>query len=299
MINTIKKTKIEKPLIILFYGVPGIGKTSFASESENPIFIGDEENDEFDVARFPKVTSWNQLKQQLNTLIIENHDYKTLVLDTIDGLETIAQKEILSGKESKKTMETAMGGYGKAYKQMSKMFLEIRDEYLEKIRAKGMQIIFLSHCEKSKFEDPILAISYDTYSTSCHKQIKPIFQDWASCIFFANYNLIRSENSQGKEYAQGIDGERVIYTEERPSHVGKNRYNLPYEIPFPKTGAWNNFKKIINEFYSNPLNEFKKSVMKESELIKDDLTRAQCQKSINQAGNSDELNRILAKIRSM
>lgn len=310
LLSQVKTKKTEKPLSILFYGVHGIGKTNFASGAENPIFIGDESNDEFDVARFPKVEKWSQLKEQLNTLLNEKHDFKTVVIDTMDGLEQVAQNEILVGKDAGKTMATAMGGFGKAYEKMADMFLDIRDNYLSKLRDNGMQIVILAHSDKTKFEDPILAINYDTYSTALHKSIKHIFQDWVSAILFANYNLVRAERSDGKEYAEGLDGERVIYTEERPSHVGKNRFGLPYELKFPKKAAWTTFKKYIVEYYGKPEEEKKDidvtSIQKEAEYlfekIEDDSLRGPIQKAISKAvKNKDvtELTRIIEKMKKL
>jgi len=260
LLDQVKGKKEIKPLTVLFYGVHGIGKTSFASGAEKPIFIGVEENHEFDVSRFPAVKSWTQLKDQLTSLMKEKHDYRTLVLDTIDGLEEIAQKEILSGKDAQKSMATALGGYGKAYEKMADMFIELRDNYIVKLRDAGMQIIILAHSEKSKFEDPMLAINYDTYSTAIHKACKHIFQDWCQAILFSNYDLVRAENSSGKEYAESMDGKRVIYTEERPSHVGKNRFDLPYELDFPKQGAWSIFKRMVWDFYKSTNAEIAKPV---------------------------------------
>ena len=260
LLNQVKGKKEIKPISVLFYGVHGIGKTSFAAGAEKPIFIGVEENNEFDVARFPKVTSWGQLKDQLTTLMKEKHDYRTVVIDTIDGLEEIAQLEILTGKDAQKSMATARGGFGKAYEEMENMFVDIRDNYLAKLRDAGMQVIVLAHSEKNKFEDPMLAISYDTYSTSCHKKCKSIFQDWCQAILFANYDLVRAENASGKEYAESLDGKRVIYTEERPSHIGKNRFDLPYELEFPKQGSWAIFKRLVWEFYKKTGAEISKPV---------------------------------------
>jgi hypothetical protein len=200
----------------------------------------------------PKVTSWDQFKDQLKSLRDEKHNYKTLVIDTMDMLEQVAQKKILTGPNAVKNMETAMGGYGKAYKQMADMFLEIRDNYLVPIRDKrGMNIVILCHAEKNKHEDPMTNTSYDTYSTAMHKKIKPIFEDWVSGIFFANYILLRAERNDGKEYVEGMDGKREIYTEERPSHTGKNRFDLPFEMEFPKVGAWKLFTDHVRSYYGN------------------------------------------------
>lgn len=252
VLNQVITGKKIKPICIIFYGLRGIGKTTFPSESTAPIYVGPEENDEIDCPRLPKVTSWDQFKDQLKSLRDEKHNYKTLVIDTMDMLEQVAQKKILTGPNAVKNMETAMGGYGKAYKQMADMFLEIRDNYLVPIRDKrGMNIVILCHAEKNKHEDPMTNTSYDTYSTAMHKKIKPIFEDWVSGIFFANYILLRAERNDGKEYVEGMDGKREIYTEERPSHTGKNRFDLPFEMEFPKVGAWKLFTDHVRSYYGN------------------------------------------------
>jgi hypothetical protein len=239
-----------KPLAILVYGVHGIGKTTLPSEAANPIYVGSEENDEIDSARLPKVVKWSQFIDQLKALRDENHTYKTLVIDTMDSLEQVAQAEILSGKEANKSMATAMGGYGKAYEKMAEMFLDVRDNFLAPLRdAKGMNIVILAHAEKSKHEDPMTLTSYDTFSTSLHKKVKPIFQDWVSAILFINYWRAKTSLNDGREVALG-DGSRMIYTEERPSHVAKNRFELPYEIEFEKSGTWAKLVKHIKDHYA-------------------------------------------------
>lgn len=310
LLKTIKTKRTNKPLTMILYGVHGIGKTSFPSESENPIYIGNEENDEFDIARFPKVKTWDQLKDQLTTLLKEEHEFKTLVIDTMDSLEQIAQYEVLKGQNGK-TMATAFGGYGKAYEKMADMFLEIRDSFLVPLREeKNMQIVILCHSDKTKFEDPILQVSYDTYSTALHKSTKHIFQDWVSAILFANYMTVKAERQDGKEYAEGMDGERIIYTEERPSHIGKNRFGLPYEMKFPKKGAWSILKKHINEYYGKAEDEkadidvsaLKKEADSLFEKIEDDSLRGPISKAISKAvKNKDaaELTRIIEKMKKL
>lgn len=265
LMSSITKGKRVKPIAVLLYGVHGIGKSSFGAKAKNPIFIGSEENDELDVDRFPKVENWVDLKTQLQSLLSEKHEYKTLVIDTVDSLEQIAQKDILAGKDAGKTMATAMGGFGKAYEKMKDMFLEIRDDYLIPLRDnKGINIVLLAHSEKSKFEDPITMASYDTYSTAINKKIKPIFEDWVSAILFANFELYKAErDSDGKEYAIG-DGERRIFTQERPSHIAKNRFNLDYEMPLD----FQVFAKKVGEYYKDAPKEVKKEVKKTVE--KDD-----------------------------
>lgn len=243
------KGKRIKPLAIMAYGLHGLGKSQFGSEFEKPIFVGSEENDELETDRFPRVKKWNELLEQLNYLVKNEHGYKTLVIDAIDTLEQIAQIEILSKAEKGKTMATAFGGYGKAYEKMADMFLDVREKYLVKLRdEKNMNIVILAHAEKNKHEDPLTMTSYDTYSTAIHKKIKPMFQDWVSAIFFITWRNFKVEGDDGKTRAIG-DGQRIILTEERPSHIAKNRFELPEEIDYIKGETVKEIILMIQNFF--------------------------------------------------
>ena len=312
------KGKVKKPIAMILYGVHGIGKSTFATECENPIFIGSEENDELDADRYPKIKTWAELLEQLEW--VKKSDYKTVVIDTMDELETIAQKEILK-TQGDKTMGNAHGGYGKGYEIMEKMFLVVRDTLASLRDDKGMNIVILCHHEKNKHEDPITLTSYDNYSTALHKKIKPLFEDWVSIIAFANDKLMKTETADGKETILG-DGDKVMYFQSRPSHVVKNRFDLPEEIEFNKHGTWRIIKEHVDEFFK------KKPVIKEGDLvkknddgeiekvvtldhdliseikeiiskIKNEDIKPKIEVSLSRAKSNDELKRILEKAKSL
>jgi len=322
------KGKVKKPIAILVYGVHGVGKSTFATEAENPIFIGSEENDELNADRYPKINEWKDLTDQLE--LVKKSNYQTIVIDTMDELERIAQNEILK-KEPGKTMATACGGYGKANEVMERMFLGLRDTLSFLRNEKGMNVIILCHHEKTKYEDPISLTNYDNYSTALHKKLKPIFEDWVSIIAFANDKLMRAENSQGKDTVIS-DGDRVMYFESRTSHVAKNRFKLPSEIEFPESGTWAFIKNHVDEFFGKkeevkpvkptdkPKKEVDKSLEKEiekdqiaSELdhdlieeiketigkIKNEAIRPKVEVSLARATTNEELKRILDKAKSL
>lgn len=290
LLNQITTGKRMKPLAVLLHGVHGIGKSTFGANSTKPIFVGSEENDELEVARMPKVQTWEQFIEQLTALRDEEHGYKTLVLDTVDSMEQVAQKAILTGANANKTMATAMGGFGKAYEKMRDMFLDVRDHYLIPLRdEKGMNIILLAHTEKVKHEDPITNTQYDHYQSSLHKKIKPIFEDWVSAILFANFELYRAERDfDGKEYAIG-DGERRMFTEERPSHIAKNRFGLEYEIALD----FKEFAKAVGSYYKGAKKADAVSKPVEKPAVSDDVAELKYQIELMMADlPSDTLGKV-------
>ena len=301
LLNKVQTGRKLKPLAIMLHAPHGIGKSTFATEAPNPIYIGNEENDELDVSRFPKVKVWQDLLDQLKTLRDEKHDYKTIVIDTVDGLEQVAEQFILSLKGAEgKSMATAFGGYGKAYKQMNKMFLDLKDDYLVPLRdINGMNMVLLCHSKKVKFEDTMLNLSYDHYETNIHKDTKALFEDWVSAILFANYFLVRAENNSGKEYAEGVDGMRMIYTEERPSHIAKNRFNMPYDIKNHVLAHFAKKKKEAvaeNKEFNDEADDLKKQIKEKLPKLSDELKVA-VETSLKRAKDDvKELKRIIKKI---
>lgn len=241
------KGRIKKPIAMLLYTEAGVGKSTFGTEADDPIFLGSEENDELDVNRLPKIKTWKEFLDQLDW--VKTCSHKTLVIDTMDELEIIGEKLILS-TEKGKTMATARGAYGKAYDELYTMMLDVRERLVYLRDEKGMNIIILCHEEKTKHEDPITLTSYDTYSTALHKKIKPIFHDWVSIIAFAKHRFLKVENSSGKDTVIG-DGERVIFFEDRPSHTAKNRFNLPEEMDFTQGETWKMIKEYHDEFFKS------------------------------------------------
>ena len=131
----------SKPVRITLYGVDGIGKTTFASQATNPIFIAAEDGlGSLDVARFPTPSSWAEIFEAIKVLYSEEHDFKTLVLDSADWAESMCLAAVAAAEGVAYIDQI---GYGKGYKMA-------RDKYAELLRGldalwmKGMNIIVRS-----------------------------------------------------------------------------------------------------------------------------------------------------------
>ncbi len=228
LLTKIETGKKMKPFNVLVYGVEGIGKSTFGAKAPNPIYVGAEENDELDVARFPRCNTWAEFIGYLDALINEQHDFQTVVVDTIDSVEVLLHKEIVENDKAD-SMAKACGGYGAAYTKASNAMTDVRRK-LQRLRdEKNMNVIVLAHANKVKFADPLHGLDYDTYEMKLDKRAAPLFKDWVSCILFANYVTHQTKNDSGKQFLVGV-GERMLLTEKRPGHDAKNRFNLPYQI---------------------------------------------------------------------
>ena len=86
----ITRGKVAKAQKVVLYGPEGIGKSSFAANFPDSLFIDTEgSTSNMDVARFDKPTSWSLFLSQIE-YVKQNKPCKTLVIDTIDWAERMA-----------------------------------------------------------------------------------------------------------------------------------------------------------------------------------------------------------------
>lgn len=239
--------KIKKPFVILVHGEPGVGKSTFAKSLEKSIFVGTENTDELDCARADKIESVAQFKDQLDWLQKEKHDFKTLVVDAIDGIEQLMIQEIINSDSSakKKSINSVHGGYGAGYSILEKEMIDVR-EMMQKLRdTRGMNICVISHTEKKTTVDPIVGDSYDEYKLALEKKTESVWVDWASAVLMM-CNVV--EKKTDEKFAFG-KGDKVIYTQRRPGILAKNRFDLPVEMAMPKDNPSGPFMKYYNGFF--------------------------------------------------
>jgi AAA domain len=235
-----------KPQKIVLYSVQGLGKNTFASTFNKPIILPTEDGGgAIDVPTFPMLKSITDVEAAINTLHGE-HDFKTVILDTADWLEPIvwAQTCAIHGQESIEAF-----GYGKGYIEADSSWRFVMGG-LDSLRlTKGMTIIVLAHAEVKNYHSPEVD-PYDRYQIKLHKRAFGLWQEWADMVLFANYktHIEKSEAGFNKEVKRGAgSGERVIYTEERPAYLAKNRWGLAPEIYIGQDKTWSAFHKALSE----------------------------------------------------
>lgn len=223
----IKKGKIKSAIRLVAYGAEGIGKSTFASQFPDPLFIDIEGGTkQLDIARLPSPATWRDLMEEIDAVIEEPEICQTLVIDTIDRAETLLTNHILNegGVDS---IEKYGGGYGKGYtalqERMQKDFLNRMDRVI----AKGVNVVLLAHAQMRKLESPDEP-PYDRWELKVSKKVAPIIKEWADILLFMNYDVVIVEEN-GRNKAKG-KAKRKMHANHRPTYDAKNRYGLPDDM---------------------------------------------------------------------
>jgi hypothetical protein len=241
----IRKGIVYKAQKCVIYGPEGIGKSTFASNFPEPLFIDTEGSTNLlDVARTPKPSSWTMLLQMVNEVKNTPGICQTLVIDTIDWAEQLCLSHVCAMYD-KTGIEDF--GYGKGYVFVKEEFGRLLNLLSDVVDA-GINIVLTAHCEIRKFEMPDECGSFDRYELKLGKktgaQVAALVKEWADMILFANYKQIVVEVNK-KRKAQG--GSRVIYTQHHPCWDAKNRHEFKEELPF-------DYQEIAYAIPNDPVN---------------------------------------------
>lgn len=235
------QTNKPMPPRILIYGPQGIGKSTFVSKADTPVLIQTEDGlGSLDIPAFPLAKSYEDVMKYITELATMDHQFKTVALDSADWLEPLIWAQVAK-ENGKKTIEDI--GYGKGYV----MALDLWREYIDSLNylrdEKQMTVIQTAHAQVKKFDNPETE-SYDRYEIKLHKLASALLLEHSDIVLFANHYVAVSKedkafSKEGRKRALDTD-ERILYAQERPSAVAKNRYGLPKEIPFDVDGNyWN------------------------------------------------------------
>jgi hypothetical protein len=231
LLAQVKSGRQVRPRRTLVHAFGGVGKSTFGAASVAPIFLPTEEGvDDIDCDKLPLCTSYDEAMQAITELYQEEHNYKTLVVDTLDWFERLLWKKLCE-QRGVKTIEDI--GWSKGYEFAMPLWQQLIQGFDALRNQKSMAIVLLAHTKVVPFKDPELG-PYDRYEPALHKLASAYVRDWCDEVLFANYKVYTASQGEGPTAKQrGIGtGERVMKTTEKPSHVAKNRLGLPDEMPF-------------------------------------------------------------------
>lgn len=245
MQDKIVKGKSVAPPRILVHGLPKIGKTTFAAEAPAPFFLQVEEGaDETGKDRSPLLKTYADFQKWLTWLEKEPHDYKTVVVDSVDWLESLIRLDVCA-KQGWANVETP--GYGKGYAYLEGPWRATLTS-LDALRARGIATICLAHSETKRYDSPETE-PYDRIGLKLHKGAAGLLTEWADVIGYAcqEVRIATADVGFNKEVRRGVtSGRRMLRLQDAPAYVAGNRYGLPATV----TLSWDSFLRAFVARYA-------------------------------------------------
>ncbi len=236
LLSQVKRGKLKQPFLGLVYGVDGVGKSTLGADAPNPIFLGTEKGtSNLNVSRYPKEPkSFQDVFDAIEDIRANPHDFKTLVMDSLDWLEPLVWEHVIFKAGQAKITSIEDFGYGKGFmyavdewRKLISQLNRLRDE-------RGLNILLIAHCHVKEAKDPTVTTDYNRYQLKLNDKAAALFREWVDAVLFANYETLVATDKKGKARTIGNEEEsspRFLFTERRPAFDAKNRHGLPFRLP--------------------------------------------------------------------
>lgn len=248
-------------------GAEKIGKTTLLSSAPRPLLIPLEQGYQgISMHKTPLLTTFGQVMSLLDEITASvqagTFQYQTLCIDSATALERMIHQATLEtdptyGKGNKKamTMESALGGYGKAYTYANELFANFLDKCDQLAMYGRINIVLTCHVFSATVSDPT-AGEYNTWDLLLHspKNQKTYgkrehLTQWADVVGFLYEPILVNESDKKGGMNVGVSKNqgRVLALNRAPGYVAGNRFGVTADINLPKEKGWNFLAQAIYE----------------------------------------------------
>ena len=247
-LSQLSRPTAGRPMIATLFSEGGMGKTTLAAMYPKPVFIRAEDGTASleghpDAMLFPVAKSTGDGMDAIEALATQEHDRKTLVIDSVTQFEKLAVKEIIDSEPNPKCkhMAAALGGFGKAFGVLDKRHQELREACDYLVTDCGMNVVFIAHATVEDLDLPDMD-RFSRYTIHLHKNRQydcvHHYSNNADMVAFIRLktNLRDTDNAAKKRAIS--NGQREIICFPVASNISKNRYNITEALPFDLAGPF-------------------------------------------------------------
>ncbi len=250
-LKNLKPKVVYVPPKIILYGRNGIGKSCFASRAPNPIFLDLDEN----IYELPCISNrslgvslktYDDVMGFLGTLFNQDHEFKTLVIDSLSSLEKLITQKVLQDSNL-----TSLAGfqYGQGYLKMLPLWEQVLVKLKHLWSHKKLTIIMLAHF-KEKREEHLTGISYMQYQINLYEKASELLRNWCSAVLFADDEVELTDETVefNRKISKISKSTRVLHTDGGTTFLAKNTYNLPAKIAMDWQVLFNHIQAYYGQF---------------------------------------------------
>ena len=255
ILDQVDHTPSQTGIRAVLAGVEKVGKTTLACNAPRALLVPLEQGyASVRIGKTPMLTTYTDLLVLLDEIIakvqLQTFQYQSLVFDSATALERLIHEAVLqsdptwaTGNKRAVTMESALGGYGKAYQYANELFHGFLSR-CDRLAQNRINIILTCHVFPAKIIDPT-AGEYDSWDLLLHSPKnqktygkREMLTQWADLIGFLHEPIYVSESGN---LIKGISAGRgrVLSVTRTPAYVAGNRYAMIEDIQIPKENGWN------------------------------------------------------------
>ena len=187
----IEKTKVSKGLdgqTVLLYGRAKVGKTTLANEFDSPLFLATEAGHGHLECDKINCNSWAKFLEACALMAGGKHEYKTLIVDTVDNLVDYCSEAVCSENGIGHPSELAMGkGWALVTTELKRAMM--------KLASLPYTLVMISHSTKEVIETST-GRKYDRWSISVSGKNKGVFLNMSDLILFIDYKVDNGEQKR-------------------------------------------------------------------------------------------------------
>jgi hypothetical protein len=256
ILDSVTNTSTPTGIRIVISGLEKIGKTTLVANAPRPLLVPLEAGYAgVKIQKTPQLYAYDHVMLLLDEILAscaaKTFPYMSLVIDSATSLETLIHEAVLArdpqyspGNKKTVTMDSALGGYGKAYAFSNELFTNFTRKCDVLAQQYGINIIITCHVFAAKLLDPQNG-EYDSWDLLLHSPKnqktygkREMLTQWADVIGFLHEPMYIAES---KTISKGISSNvgRILAITRSPSYVAGNRFGVTENISIPKDNGWN------------------------------------------------------------
>ncbi len=224
---------------ILIYGREKTGKTTWASQFPDALFLSTEPGTKgLEIYEIP-INDWKMMRDSVKALERDRKRFRTVVIDTVDIAYDMCLDYVVENLGIEYPGEDSEGreDYGKSWRAVKKEFISV----VQRIIRTGRGVIFISHANTSTVKTRG-GDKWDRIYPSMSKQARQTVEALVDMFFYADY---AKDSSNKTIRVLMTEGDETVWAGHRETAGG----SLPPLIPLQKTGSYEVFVKAFQGKY--------------------------------------------------